>query len=117
MSVMSPERAVAPERSLQQRMDALGQANRIRTARAQMKRDVRAGRLDPCDVLLSVPWHSETLKLDQLLLCVPKIGRTKARKILRRHDVSPSKTLLGLSMRQRTALVGDLAAREARRAA
>ena len=38
------ERGPAPERSLAQRMDALKRANDIRTRRAQLKRDLKAGR-------------------------------------------------------------------------
>ena len=37
---MSSKPAAAPERSLNQRMDALTKANEIRTARAQLKRDL-----------------------------------------------------------------------------
>ena len=35
--------AAAPERSLDQRMEALKRANDIRTERAQLKRDLKAG--------------------------------------------------------------------------
>ena len=35
---------LAPERSLNQRMDALKRANEIRTQRARLKRDLKAGR-------------------------------------------------------------------------
>lgn len=39
----SSTHAVAPERSLNQRMDALARANTIRTKRAQLKRDLKSG--------------------------------------------------------------------------
>ena len=44
----------APERSLVQRMEALQRANDIRTRRAQLKRDLKAGR-QPIDKLLLEP--------------------------------------------------------------
>ena len=37
-------KGTAPERSLTQRMDALKRANDIRTRRARLKRDLKAGR-------------------------------------------------------------------------
>jgi hypothetical protein len=40
-----------------------------------------------------------------LLLSVPKYGRVKVNKILSTCRVSPSKTIGGLSQRQRTELV------------
>ena len=40
-----------------------------------------------------------------LLLAVPKYGRVKVNKILSQCRISPSKTIGGLSERQRTELV------------
>ena len=47
--------AMAPERSLNQRMDALARANQIRTRRAQLKRDLKSGRLSIQSLLLNPP--------------------------------------------------------------
>ena len=44
-----------PERSLTQRMEALTRANEIRTRRAQLKRDLKAGRVSIHDLLLEPP--------------------------------------------------------------
>ncbi len=90
----------APERSLHQRMEALQRANDIRSRRAQLKRDLKAGRQPIHELLLSPPEYLLTAKVFDLLLAVPKYGRVKAGKIL-----SPSKTLGGLSERQRGELV------------
>jgi hypothetical protein len=100
---------VAPDRSLQQRLSALEEANRIRSHRAQVKRDVKAGRVKVTDLLRRVPPDMESMKLATLLLAVPKVGRAKADVILRRTKCSPSKTLGGLSPRQRQELVSALA--------
>ena len=43
-----------------------------------------------------------------MLLAVPKYGRVKVDKILRQCKISPSKTVGGLSERQRNELVGLL---------
>ena len=54
--------AAAPERSLLQRMDALQRANEIRTRRAQLKRDLKAGRVSIQTLLTSPPEYVETAK-------------------------------------------------------
>jgi hypothetical protein len=102
----SPTKAIsAPERSLVQRMDALQRANDIRSRRAQLKRDLKAGRQPIHELLLDPPEYLETAKVFDLLLAVPKYGRVKVNKILSTCRISPSKTIGGLSERQRAELV------------
>src|SRR5579875_3282865 len=94
---------VAPERSYLQRMEALQRANDIRSA--QLKRDLKAGRQPIDELLLAPPAYLETAKVFDLLLAVPKYGRVKVNKILTQCKISPSKTVGGLSERQRRELV------------
>nr|WP_205698170.1 integration host factor, actinobacterial type [Conexibacter sp. SYSU D00693] len=103
--------SAAPERSLNQRMDALQKANVIRTKRAQLKRDLKAGRVSIHQLLLEPPDYLETAKVMDMLLAVPKYGRVKANKVLQTCRISPSKTIGGLSARQRAELVGLLRSR------
>ncbi len=98
----------APERSLVQRMDALQRANEIRTRRATLKRDLKAGRTSIHDLLKDPPEYLETAKVFDMLLAVPKYGRVKVNKILVTCRISPSKTIGGLSERQRNELVSML---------
>lgn len=105
MSVMDH---AAPHRSLVQRMEALERANDIRTKRAQLKRDLKAGRASIHDVLLDPPEWMETAKVFDFLLAVPKYGRVKVNKILVQCRISPSKTIGGMSQRQRTEIVSML---------
>ncbi len=98
----------APERSLDQRMDALKRANGIRTARAQLKRDLKAGRKTIIEVLDDPPEYLLTAKVFDMLLAVPKYGRVKANRVLKACKVSPAKTIGGLSDRQRKELVSLL---------
>jgi len=98
----SPE---APERSLDQRMDALKRANDIRTARAQLKRDLKGGRTTIQELLSSPPEYVMTAKVFDMLLAVPKYGRVKANRVLNQCRISPAKTIGGLSERQRKELV------------
>ena len=92
-------------------MEALERANHIRTRRAQLKRDLRAGKVRIDQLLESPPEYVETAKVFDMLLAVPKYGRVKANKVLQQVRISPSKTIGGLSDRQRTELVALLRAR------
>ena len=97
--------AIAPERSYVQRMEALQRANNIRSRRAQLKRDLKAGRCSIDALLMQPPEYLETAKVFDMLLAVPKYGRVKVNKILTQCKISPSKTVGGLSERQRRELV------------
>lgn len=92
---------MAPDRSLTQRLDALERANDVRTKRAQLKREVKAGRVTMHALLLEPPAYLETAKVFDILLATPKLGRVKVNKILTQCRISPSKSMGGLSERQR----------------
>jgi hypothetical protein len=89
-------------------MDALQRANEIRTRRAQLKRDLKGGRVSIHTLLLNPPDYVETAKVFDMLLAVPKYGSVKVNNILAQCRISPSKTIGGLSQRQRTELVSYL---------
>ena len=97
-----------PERSFDQQMEALRRANEIRSARATLKRDLKAGRAQIHGVLLDPPEYLQNAKVSELLLAVPKYGRVKVNRLLTQCRISPSKTLGGLSERQRHELVSSL---------
>jgi len=97
--------SAAPERSLTQRLDALERANNVRTRRAQLKKDLKGGRTSIHALLLKPPEYVQTAKVIDMLLAVPKYGRVKAGKVLQQCRISPSKTIGGLSERQRAELV------------
>jgi hypothetical protein len=97
-------RAETPTRSLQQRMDALRRANVVRTRRADTKKAAKRGLLQPAeffDLLVEPPEWMETMKVFDLLTAMPKLGRKKADQALRQARISPSKTLGGITARQR----------------
>ncbi len=97
--------SAAPERSLTQRLDALNRANDVRTRRAALKKDLKAGRCSIHTLLLDPPEFIWTAKVMDMLLAVPKYGRVKVGKVLQQCRISPSKTIGGLSERQRAELV------------
>lgn len=101
MSVM----AMAPERSLAQRLDALERANDVRSRRRELKAGVRAEASRALVVLREPGPEAETMKVWDLLLALPKVGRVKANKMLSVAKVSPSKTVGGLTDRQRRELL------------
>jgi hypothetical protein len=105
----------APARSLEQRMQALAKGNHIRITRARTKREIRekpsktASRNAAAQLLTEPPSHMRTMKILDLLVSVKSIGRVKANRILVRARVSPSKTLGGMTSRQRDELATVLA--------
>lgn len=98
----------SPPRNLVQRMEALGRANEVRTKRSQLKRDLKAGRASIHLLLMEPPEFLETAKVFDILLAVPKYGRVKCNKVLQICRISPSKTIGGLSDRQRAELISML---------
>ncbi len=100
----------APERSLDQRMDALRRANDIRSRRAQLKKDLKSGRVQIKDVIAAPPDYVMTAKVFDMLLAVPKYGKVKATRFINHCRISQGKTVGGLSERQRNELV-DLLSR------
>jgi hypothetical protein len=98
----------APERSLDQRMEALQRANDIRSKRAQLKRDLKGAKVKIQTLLMDPPEYVQTAKVIDMLMAVPKYGRVKTNRILNQCRISPSKTIGGLSERQRAELVSQL---------
>ena len=72
----------APERTLDQRMDALSKANEVRARRAQLKRDLKSGRVSLAALMVDPPLYLETAKVLDMLLALPGHGRVKPTKIL-----------------------------------
>lgn len=97
-----------PTRNHHQRMSALGNANEIRTYRANLKRDVKAGHRSIVDLLTDPPSKLQTMKIQDLLMSAPKMGRVKVDKLLRTCRISPSKTVGGMSERQRNEILVEL---------
>ncbi|MBX5474878.1 MAG: hypothetical protein IRZ20_07680 [Thermoleophilia bacterium] len=102
----SKTQAHAPVRSLDQRMDALKRANDVRVRRAQLKKDLKEGKVRIEQILGDPPDYVSTAKVVDLLMAVPKFGRVKATRFLSTCRISPSKTVGGLSDRQRAELIG-----------
>ena len=97
--------ASVPGRSREQRLRALRLANEIRSARAQLKKDLASGKIEPAQILAQPPACVRTARVRDVLLALPKIGSVKAGRILADCGIAHSKTLGGLTERQRTELL------------
>jgi hypothetical protein len=96
-----------------QHLRALARANRVRLARAELKRQVAEGDVTAAAVVLSCPWEAETMEIADLLMSQHRWGRTRCRRFLTSIPMSETKTVGSMTERQRRALSarlrGDLA--------
>lgn len=84
---------------------ALQRANAIRTSRAQLKRDLATGRCAIDTALLYPPEYIGTAKVFDILLALPRFGRVEVSKVLMQCGIATTRTIAGLSQRQRDELV------------
>lgn len=88
------------------------EANRVRFARADAKRDLKSGTLDIYDLLMDPAEELKGAKVEEMLLAVRGMGRVKVTRILREAGVSRAKTLVGLTHGQRDRLLKALGCSE-----
>ena len=97
--------AGVPGRSREQRLRALAQANQVRTARAELKRELASGKIELVEILADPPPCARTARVRDLLVVLPRIGSVRAGRILAHCGIAHSKTLAGLTERQRGELI------------
>jgi hypothetical protein len=97
--------AGVPGRSRERRLRALEQANEVRTARAELKRELASGKIELAAILADPPSCARTARVRDLLVVLPRIGSVRAGRILGHCGIAHSKTLGGLSDRQRGELI------------
>jgi hypothetical protein len=95
----------------QQHLRALEYANRVRLARARMKRKIGAGELSAADVVLTCPWQAHSMSVSDLLMSQKRWGRTRCRRLLVSLGVPENKQVGTLTERQRLALAAVLTAK------
>jgi hypothetical protein len=100
--------ATAPAAPGPQYMQALAQANKVRLARAELKRSVASGELTVAEILLGVHWEAENMTISDLLMSQRRWGQTRCRKLLMQVPVSENKVLGAMTDRQRRALAALL---------
>jgi hypothetical protein len=94
-----------------QHMQALARANRVRLARAELKRSIGRGEVDVAEVIRDCPWETESMTLAELLTSQRRWGRTRARKLLQTLALSENKRIGTLTPRQRALLTSALGSR------
>ena len=91
-----------------QHLRALQRANEVRLARAELKRRVSAGELTVSEVVLTVPWETESMTISDLLTAQRRWGHTRCRRFLQGVPMSESKTVGSMTDRQRNAIASML---------
>ena len=103
------------KRGTSQCMEALARANKVRLARAALKREISAGHRSITDVIMDSPWEVESMSLGELLCSQRRWGRARSRKLLSSTSLSEGKRVGTLTERQRRVLVAALEAKLASR--
>ena len=91
-----------------QHLQALQQANRVRLARAELKRMVAEGERSAAEVVLECPWEAESMTIGDLLMSQHRWGRTRCRRFLAAISMVETKTIGSMTERQRRALSARL---------
>ncbi len=91
-----------------QHLRALQQANRVRLARAELKRQVAEGDRSVSDVVLDCPWEAESMTIGDLLMSQHRWGHTRCRRFLGAVSMVETKTIGSMTDRQRRALAARL---------
>jgi hypothetical protein len=99
-----------------QYMRALERANKVRLARADLKRRVADGEIQAAEVILECPWEAESMAVADLLMSQRRWGQTRCRKFLSQVPMSEKKTIGSMTDRQRTTLAAMLSSAERGRA-
>jgi hypothetical protein len=85
-------------------MRALERANKVRLARADLKRRVATGELEAAEVILECPWEAQSMTVADLLTSQRRWGESRCRKLLAQLQMSETKTVGSLTDRQRRTL-------------
>jgi hypothetical protein len=87
-----------------QHLRALEHANRVRLARAALKREVADGKRAVADVVADPPSEVESMAVSELLMSQRRWGRARCRRLLLSLGVPENKRIGTMTERQRQAL-------------
>lgn len=97
-----------PELTDEQRKQALEKAAAARHARAELREDIKSGKMSVADVLASEDPIAARLKVSALIESLPGYGKAKAAKIMNELGISATRRVKGLGARQREDLLKAL---------
>ncbi len=99
-----------PQLSDAQRQEALAKAAAVRRQRAELKDRLKIGDLTLADVL-DISADDDVVggtKVLAVLESLPRIGKVTARRLMEELDISETRRLRGLGVKQREALLARL---------
>ena len=101
-----------PELDAESRRQALERAAEARKIRAELKQQLKAGEIDFAEVLRRAETDEIVgkTKVSAVLEALPKVGKVRARKLMERLDISPSRRVRGLGANQREKLLREFEA-------
>ena len=94
-----------------QHLRALEHANRVRLARADLKRRIAAQQVSAAEVVLNCPWEAASMDISDLLMSQRRWGRARCRRLLLSLGLPENKQIGTLTARQRQALAAVLMAK------
>lgn len=98
-----------PELDDESRRQALEKAAEARKVRAELKHQLKSGEIGFRDVLERADSDEVVgkTKVAAVLEAMPRVGKVRARKLMERLDISPSRRLRGLGANQREKLLAE----------
>jgi hypothetical protein len=98
-----------PQLTPEQRADALKKAAAARKARAEIKAELKSGKLKLEDILARSDDTVGKMKVSAVLEALPGVGRVRATKLMEELDISTSRRVRGLGSKQREQLMARFA--------
>ena len=102
--------ATPPALTKEQRQQALEKAKAARIKRAQVRDDLKNGKITVKDVI-EMAGNDTTIarmKVSTLIETLPGYGKAKAEKVIEELEIAPTRRLAGLGDRQKAALMDRL---------
>ena len=94
----------------EQRKQALEKAAEARRKRAELKGQLKSGKVNLTDVLSRQGDDTVgKMKVSTVLESLPGVGKVRARKIMEKLGISASRRVRGLGAKQRESLLGEFA--------
>lgn len=103
-----------PQLSAEDRRKYLDKAGQARAARAHLREQLKSGECSLSEVLDREDDIARRMKVSTLLESMPGIGKAKAAKIMQELNISESRRVQGLGVRQREQLLAIFESKEQR---
>ncbi|MBR2834431.1 MAG: integration host factor [Coriobacteriales bacterium] len=102
------QESTLPNLTPEQRQEALKKAAIARHKRAKLREDIKAGKVSLAEVFEMDDDIAKRMKVSALIESMPGYGKAKAAKIMDELEISESRRVQGLGIRQREQLLEKL---------